>query len=390
VPKREPLSAGAIEIVQQLRDGKPWTRARLAAAVGMSRSTVALRIEELAASGLVEDVGGAVQTGGRPSARIALSPRARVVLAADLGATHASTAILDLVGTPLAYRRRPTTRDDGPEEILEWVAVSAAEMLDELHIAESGLAAAAVGLAAPIEHSTGRPINPPVMPRWDGYEVSGWMRERLVVPTLVEKDVNLMAVGEHARRWRHADNLIFVKMATGIGAGLILSGSLHRGTQGIAGDIGHMRLSDVGDVPCRCGNRGCLEAVASGPALAQRLSSGGHQVGSTAEVLDLIRSGDLEAIQAVRQAGRYLGEALASATSLLNPTTVVIGGSLAQTGEHLLAGAREIVYSRAMPLATQQLSIVQASPEDNPAITGAGILAAEHALSAADLGKRRP
>jgi len=200
---------------------------------------------------------------------------------------------------------------------------------------------------------------------------------------LVDNDVNIMALGERETAWPDVDHLIFVKVATGIGSGVISGGILQRGAQGIAGDIGHVQVPRGADVPCHCGNRGCLEALASGPALAAALRGRGLDIGTNQDVVDLVKRGNLEAIQAVRQAGRDLGVVLTACVSLINPSVIVIGGSMAQAGEHLIAGVREVVYTRSMPLATQHLQITQSGAGPNAAVIGASMLAIHHALSPA-------
>ncbi len=225
------------------------------------------------------------------------------------------------------------------------------------------------------------PINPPIMPGWDRFDVPSFVQQHLEVPVLVDNDVNIMALGEQAYAWPQTEHLIFVKVATGVGSGVISSGRLQRGAQGIAGDIGHVQIARGAGVPCHCGNRGCLEAMASGPAIASALRRGGVEVATPQEVVDLVKQGNIDAIQAVRQAGRDIGEVLTACVSLMNPSVIAIGGSMAQAGEHLIAGVREIVYTRSMPLATGHLSIVQSSAGANAAVLGASMLAIHHALS---------
>jgi glucokinase len=207
------------------------------------------------------------------------------------------------------------------------------------------------------------------------------VQQHLEVPVLVDNDVNIMALGERAVAWPQVEHLVFVKVATGIGSGVISGGLLQRGAQGIAGDIGHVRVARGADVPCHCGNRGCLEALASGPALARTLREQGVDVSTGNDVVDLVKRGDLDAIQAVRQAGRDIGEVLTACVSLVNPSVIAIGGSMARAGEHLIAGVREIVYTRSMPLATEHLAIVQSAAAENAAVLGASMLAIHHALS---------
>ena len=374
-------ASGASELFQLLRDGQPRTRAELATLTGLARSTIATRVDALMQLGLIGPVGDAQSTGGRPSSQFALNPSAKVVLAADLGASHATLAITDLTGTTLAEFRGAMDIARGPEPVLEWMIETARGLLDGIGRAESDLIAIGIGLPGPVEHSSGRPINPPIMPGWDRFDVPGFVQRQIDVPVLVDNDVNIMALGERAFAFPQVESLIFVKVATGIGSGVVSSGRLQRGAQGIAGDIGHVQIPRGDGVPCHCGNRGCLEAMASGPAIASALRRAGVDVETGQDVVELVKRGNIEAIQAVRQAGRDLGEVLTACVSLMNPSVIAIGGSMAQAGEHLIAGVREVVYTRSMPLATEHLSIVQSSAGANAAVIGASMLAIHHALS---------
>ncbi|MET0977107.1 MAG: ROK family transcriptional regulator [Leifsonia sp.] len=374
-------ASGASELFQLLRDGRPRTRAELATVTGLARSTIAARVDSLMELGLVTPVGDALSTGGRPPSRFALNPSARVVLAADLGASHATLAVTDLTGTVLGELREPIDIASGPEVVLSWMVEAAKTLLDRLDRGHDDLVAIGIGVPGPVEHSTGRPVNPPIMPGWDRFDVPGWVQQHLEIPVLVDNDVNIMALGERAFAWPNAEHLMFVKVATGIGAGVISSGRLQRGAQGIAGDIGHVQVARGAGIPCHCGNRGCLEALASGPTIARDLRTAGLDVANGREVVDLVKRGNIEAIQAVRQAGRDIGEVLTAAVSLINPSVIAIGGSMARAGEHLIAGVREIVYTRSMPLATEHLAIVQSSAAENAAVLGASKLAIHHVLS---------
>ena len=374
-------SSGASDLFQLLRDGSPRTRAELAATTGLARSTVALRVEELMSLGLVSPVGDAQSTGGRPSSQFALNPSAKFVLAADIGATHATIAITNLSGVIVAERMGAIDIADGPAVVLDWMMETGLALLAEGELSIDDIIAVGIGLPGPVEHSTGRPINPPIMPGWDQFDVPGFVRERLEVPVLVDNDVNIMALGEQAFGRPQTDNLLFVKVATGIGAGVISAGRLMRGAQGIAGDIGHVQIARGAGVPCHCGNLGCLEALASGPAIAQALTAAGLGAAGASDVVEFVKHGNIQAIQAVRQAGRDLGEVLTACVSLMNPSVIAVGGSMAAVGDHLIAGVREIIYTRSMPLATSKLTIVQSTAGVNAAVLGAGILAIQHALS---------
>ncbi|WP_265521961.1 ROK family transcriptional regulator [Oerskovia flava] len=381
--KFAPRPTGAGDMFQLLRDGQARTRADLAAITGQARSTIAARIDLLMSSGLIAPAGEASSTGGRPPVTFAFNPGARVVLAVDLGATHARLAVTDLASTVLAEVDAPLAIADGPERVLDWVAETGEKLIATTGRSTKDLVSVGVGLPGPVEHSTGHPINPPIMPAWDGADVPGLLSRHFDAAVLVDNDVNIMALGEHRSAWPEVSDMLFVKVATGIGSGIIADGALRRGAQGAAGDIGHIAVTSARDIPCRCGNLGCLEAVASGQAVANALSVGGLDAASSADVVALVRTGDLTASHAVRQAGRDIGSVLAACVSLLNPSMIVIGGILAEAGEHLIAGIREIVYQRSLPLATQHLRIVTSQTRGQAGVLGASALAIDHVLSPA-------
>lgn len=379
-------SPGTGEIFQILRDGHARTKAELAALTGLARSTVASRVDALLAADLLRPAGEAVSTGGRPPARVAFNPRAGLVLAVDLGATHATVAVADLAGVILDARTRAIDIGEGPEALLDAILAEGSALL----AATAGglpLVGVGIGVPGPVEHSTGRPTNPPIMPGWDRFDVPGYVQRTFDVPVLVDNDVNILALGEQATSWPRVDDLVFVKVSTGIGAGIIAGGQLQRGAQGSAGDMGHVQVPMSAGSARQPGDERDLEALASGSALAVALRAEGHDVHTASDVVDLVRAGNTAAIEATRQAGRDVGEVLATVVNLLNPSIIVLGGSIARAGEHLLAGVREVVYRRSIPLATQHLAIVQSQAGDRAAVLGAAIMVAREVLSPANVDR---
>lgn len=363
-----------------LRDGQPRTRAQLADLTGLARSTISARLDALVRLGLVVPFGG-VSTGGRPPSLLAFNPGARVVAGIDLGATHASAALADLDGRILAERTQRLDIASGPKKVLGWAERTVRDLLADQNRTVGELAAIGIGLPGPVEHSTGRAINPPIMPGWDRYDVPGHVQRAFDVPVLVDNDVNVMALGEQHAHLREVTDLVFIKVGTGIGAGIISGGTLQRGAQGTAGDLGHIYVPRGADVTCRCGNLGCLEAIAAVPALANAIRAAGVEVAADADVVRLVRAGDPEAVKAVRQSGRDLGEVLAALVNLVNPSVIVIGGALAAAGESLIAGIREVVYLRSLPLATEHLHIATSRAGERAGVIGAAALAIGHVLS---------
>jgi predicted NBD/HSP70 family sugar kinase len=368
-------------MLQLIRSGRASTRADLVQLTGLARSTVAQRIDALIEHQLVQPSGERTSTGGRPPLTFAFNPGAGVVLAGDLGATHARLAVCDLGVHPLVEEPVELPIAAGPDEVMRQLEEHFDGLLSQAGVTRADVRGVGVGVPGPVEFATGRPVNPPIMPGWDGFPFASRLMDAFGAPALVDNDVNIMALGEHWTSWRHAENLLYVKVGTGIGCGIVASGHIHRGAQGAAGDIGHIRVAGFDEVVCSCGNHGCVEAVAGGGAVARQLRELGRDVVDTRGVVTLARSGDAEAVQLVRRSGRLLGEVLAGAVNLVNPAAIVIGGDLAHAHEQLFAGVREIVYQRSLPLATQHLRIVRSELDDRSGIVGAAVMAVEHVLA---------
>jgi predicted NBD/HSP70 family sugar kinase len=377
---RSQFSAG--RIFQMIRK-QPTSRAEIARASGLARSTVSQRIAALLERGLVVEESEACFTGGRPATRLRLNEAGGVVLAADLGANHDRLAISDLAGRVLAEQTATRPIAQGPEAILGWVRDNFLAQLAQLGLGAGQVIGVGIGVPGPVEFAAGRAVNPPIMPGWHGVSIADHFVDAFPgVDILVDNDVNVMAVGEHRTSWPAVSDLIYVKIATGIGAGIISSGRLQRGAQGAAGDIGHILASEHRDEPCACGNTGCVEAVASGTALARRLRALGHDTQVAMDVVGLAQNGNADAIRVVRDAGRLLGEVLAGAVTLLNPSVVVVGGDLAKAEQPLFAGIREAIYRRGSCLATERLEIVRTRLGDRAGVIGAASLVLDRRLAA--------
>ncbi len=373
-----PTSAGAL--LGAIRDGAAVTRADLARHFGLARSTVAQRVDALLAAQLVYEAGGSTSTGGRPPTVLNFNHAAGVVLVADLGATHARVAVSDLAGSPLAERTADKDIALGPAAVLGWVSDRFAELLKESGHTAADVRGIGIGVPGPVEFASGRPFNPPIMPGWDGYSIPGFFSERYDAPVLVDNDVNIMARGEHWIHWRETEHLLLVKVGTGIGCGIVAGGEIHHGARGAAGDIGHIRATSE-DVVCKCGNVGCLEAVAGGQALALRLAAEGADTANSRDVVRLVKAGDATAMRMVRDAGRSLGEVLAGTVNFFNPEIIVIGGDIAEAQDQLLAGVREGIFSRSLALATRDLRIVPCQLGDRAGVIGAAIMAIDRVLA---------
>lgn len=370
-------------LLQLLRDGVASTRPQLVERSGASRSAVAQRIDALIEAGLVREDGASSSTGGRPAVRLRFNQGQGVVLVADLGATHSRLAVTDLASVVLAELAADCAIADGPVAVLDWVRDRFGELLTEAGRGYDDVRGIGIGLPGPVEHASGRAVSPPIMPGWDGYPVPEHFAD-LDVPVLVDNDVNIMALGEYWTTWRtEVEDLLFIKVGTGIGCGIVAHGQIHRGAQGAAGDLGHVRVPGAADAMCRCGNTGCVEAIAGGQAIADRLREAGRDTANARDVVDLVLAGDRDATHEVRESGRVLGQVLAAAVNFFNPSVIVIGGDVANAHEQLLAGVREVVYQRSLPLATRHLRLVPARLGDGAGIVGASVMVLERIFAPA-------
>jgi predicted NBD/HSP70 family sugar kinase len=266
------------------------------------------------------------------------------------------------------------------------------EMIDELLAAngEVPVWAVTVGVPGPVDFETGRPVAPPIMPGWNGFDVRRRFEQRFDAPVWVDNDVNLLTLGVRAQRENEHVDLIYCKIGSGIGAGLLSQGRIHRGANGAAGDIGHVRVRDS-DAQCRCGKTGCLEAVAggwalvrdaeaaiangAGGALAQIVESG--RTPAPEDISIAAEEGDALAISLIQASARVAGEAIAGIVNLFNPSEIVIGGAVAAAGELFLAEVRQRVYELSLPLATRDLAIVQSVNDVREPLRGGAELARE-------------
>lgn len=374
-----PPSGSPGTLLELIRSGAAATRADLVDATGLARSTVSQRVDSLISDEYVVEAGEARSTGGRPAVTLAFNQDRGVVLSADIGATHSRFAVCDLDASPLAEATVDLAVSEGPDHVLSAAEESFDALMTEADRDASEIVGVGLGVPGPVEFTEGRAVHPPIMFGWHGYPIRDRLSARYAAPALVDNDVNIMALGEHWTLDQIADDLLFVKVGTGIGSGLILGGHLHRGARGAAGDIGHIQAGAT-DVVCRCGNTGCLEASAGGGALARQLNELGYTTSNSRDVVDLVAKGNREALQLLRDAGRLIGGALSSVVNLLNPELIVIGGDLAQTGQTLVAAIREVVYQRSLPLSTADLRIQESSLGDRAGVIGAAALVLDHVL----------
>jgi glucokinase-like ROK family protein len=382
------VAAPQYRILCLLRDEGPLSRAEIADRLDLPRPRVLVELERLVAGRRVREAGPAASRGGRRSTLVELHPEIRFA-GVDLGATSIDVEITDAYLEPVASYSEPADIRTGPKAILHRVD----EILAKLHSdgAYGRLNGIGIGVPGPVSFRDGVPVSPPIMPGWDRYPVRELLSREHNCPVVVDNDVNIMAVGERfGGVARATDNLLFVKIGTGIGCGIYLNGSPYRGPDGCAGDIGHVQADPNGPV-CSCGNVGCLEALFGGaalardalvaarsgasPDLAERLAS--STTITARDVADGAAEGDITCIRLIRDGGRRVGGVLASLVSFINPSMIVIGGGLAGLGHILLAEIRSVVYRRSLPLATGNLPVVLSELGPRAGVVGAAVLASE-------------
>ena len=372
------MPTGPGEVLELIRRGDAVTRGDVADQTGLSRMTVAQRLDRLLAEGLVVEAGETVPTGGRRRRVLRFNEKHSRVLAAAVDTTHTVVALTDLTGRVLAREAVEVRIGEGPSAVLDRIA----ETMGRVAAVEPDvpLCGAGIGLPGPVDPATGHPSQPPMMPGWDAYPVVEHLESALPgVRVLTANDADAAAMGEYAAGRAAVRSLCLVKCSTGIGTGIVIGGRSYRGVDGGAGDIGHVRLARHDSEPCQCGAVGCLAAVASGRAVARRLSDLGHPAASGRDVGRLLREGNPDAAKLTQEAGRRIGEVMATVVCVLNPEVVVIGGSMASSP--LLAGIRETLYQLSLPRATRHISLQLGRLGEDAAVVGLTRLVVDDAFS---------
>lgn len=371
-----------------LRDEGPASRAQLADWIDVPRARLTADLARLVEIGLIREGGLAASRGGRRSTLVQLEPSLRFV-GVDLGATSLTVEVADAHLNPIVSHEEPSDIREGPRTVLRRVCEVVAKLGAEGHLETP--AAIGIGVPGPVSFRDGVPVSPPIMPGWDRFPVRETLAREFGCPVVVDNDVNIMTLGErHGGVARNVENVLFVKVGTGVGAGMVVHGEVYRGTDGCAGDIGHVQTEPDGNL-CPCGNFGCLEALFGGAALArdataaaragasralaERLAARG--VLSAVDVGEAAAEGDPTCIGLIRSGGQRIGTVLAGLVSFFNPGIIVIGGGLAGLGHLLLAEIRSVVYRRSLPLATGNMPVVLSEMGPRAGVLGAALLASD-------------
>lgn len=370
-------------VIQVVRRLTQTSRPEVQRLTGFSRTLVSKYIDTTIDLGLLEEGTLGVSTGGRAPRLLKFNADAGAILIAELGAKGMSIALSDLSGKLSEITEIDGDIALGPEKVLLKIENTFEKIIAKTKKEIWGIG---IGLPGPVEFVAGIPMSPPIMPGWDRYPVRERLFKKFNAPVWVDNDVNLMALGEvsksHERKY---NELIYIKIGSGIGAGILTHGRLHRGAQGCAGDIGHIAVAGVTDVVCRCGNVGCLEAVAGGIAISRDAFLAAENSDSkflrdrlevnnkieASDVIDGAKSGDKWCVDSINAVGQQVGKILATLVNFHNPSLIVLGGGISKAGDQLLASIRETVFKRSLPLATRDLEIRIGQDSDSTGLIGA-------------------
>ena len=406
-------------ILNRVRVSGPITRVAVAHQTGLSRTTVSSIVEELLADNLLVEgqTVDAAPTGGRRATLLHFNADAGYVIGVDLGRSHLTLLLTNLAGQIIARRSGAFDAALGPERCLQQVIASLMNFTSEQRIGWHQIIGVGLGIPGPLDAASRMLVRPPRMPGWDSFDIRAVMERACKTPIYLDNDANMGARGESQYgAARNVENLAYVKVATGIGCGLIMQGDIYRGSGGSAGEIGHVTIDDNGPL-CDCGNRGCLEAVAGGAAItldaargmrgARRAAgadgdgatedaaeeAGGRadadsecldqRLAETLDVADVVQAalaGDPAAHDAIERAGYHIGIALAGLVNILNPSLILLDGSVARSGELLLAPIRQAIVRRSLAASSSAIRIELAQLGDNAIGLGAAATVIEAAF----------
>lgn len=369
-------TANQRRVVDLLRSAGESTQAEIARATGLAPATVSNIVRELTSGGVL-----VLSDTGRRRRLVRLAQSAGLVAGIDYGHRHVTVAISDMAHETLAERRAELGAGVSAHEALDLGASLLAQALTDIGSDQSALVGIGMGLPAPIDDRIGEVGALSILPGWVGVNAARLASDRLGVPVVVDNDANLGALAEHL--WgagQGVDNLAFLKLSEGVGAGLMINGKLFRGRNGTAGEIGHTTMDDFGAV-CRCGNRGCLETLVAARSVIELLEPRFGPDLTIPEIVRRAKEGDNACARVLADTGRQAGVALANLCNLFNPERILIGGELALAGELLLAPMRESVRRCGIPSATADLQILPAALGARAPVVGAVALALRHAPS---------
>jgi glucokinase-like ROK family protein len=377
------LSAAEAEVMRALRRNGQTSRAEVTSITGWSRAKTSQEVNALVEKGYLVDAGEGISKGGRKPRLLRFNSHLGYVVGIDIGATSLEIAFADINGSILKRVVEPADVRQPPEDLLGRCSVLILEMAVAQGIHPEQILGIGVGVPGPVDFARGVLVAPPLMPDWENYPIRNFFKETFTSAfVVVDNDVNIMALGEQrSGDAANVDHFLVIKIGTGIGCGIMASRKIHRGSNGSAGDIGHICVDKQGPI-CRCGNRGCLEAMAAGPAIAEKAMQAVHD-GKSEFLRKLMednqgREGDEAALEIIRASGQMIGDVLAGLVNFFNPSHIFITGGIANFGNHLLIAIKRAVLRRSLPLATTNLAINFSRTGSDAGVLGAIMLALEY------------
>lgn len=380
----------AIDLIRFATTG--ISRTDLADQMGLTRAAVTLIVNDLLENEVILEAESRAIPSGRPPVVLEINPKRGIVAAVDMGATHMNIALADFSAKIIDEKYLAFDIKHGPQICLAEVSRNLHELLDRSGVNISQLMAVGVGVPGPVITDAGTVVSPPIMPGWDGYPIRETLQNEWGCPVSLNNDAELGALGEWAYgAGRGERNLAFIKVGSGIGAGLIINQQIYCGTTGSAGEIGHLTIDENGPL-CSCGNHGCMEAFAGGHAIALQarklIESGKRTLLSGIPIEDLTaqevakaaRRGDLPSQEIIMRAGTFIGIAIAGLINLFNPGAVIIGGGVAQAGDLLTTSIRQAVRERSLLASKQGVHITTAMLGNRSSLMGATVQAINIAI----------
>jgi predicted NBD/HSP70 family sugar kinase len=382
-----------LRVLQALYDSAGTSRPELVRVTGLSRATVSSLVADMVVAGLVcEDNGLAdseSRSMGRPAQLLSLNRSAAYAVGADIGQAHVRVALCDLYGTPVWDQAEVKQVDRAPHETLDLAADLIERALRECGVPRERVLGLGAGIASPVR-SDGALVADGIMAGWVGIRPGAELERRTGLATQLINDANAGALAEHRYgAGRDTDDMIYVRLSAGIGAGIVTAGRLLLGAGGLAGEIGHLIVAKAGAV-CRCGNRGCLETVASPVAIARLLQESWGRTITPDDLPRLLASNNTGALRVIEDAAEAIGYALAGLVTLFNPQLIVVGGDLAAVGERFAGPMCRTIARYALPSAAAQVTIVTGELGSSAEVRGAVSRVLAHAprslaiMSAAD------
>jgi glucokinase-like ROK family protein len=394
------ISSTEAEVIRVLRMSGQTSRTEISNITGWSRAKTSQEVNTLIEKGYLEEAGAGISNGGRRPRLLRFNRHLGYIVGIDIGATSVEVALADITGVVLRRVYEPADVRQPPEELLGNCSRLILDLTVAHDIHPGQILGIGVGVPGPVNFARGVLVAPPLMPDWENYPIRDFFKGTFSSAfVVVDNDVNIMALGEQrAGEAANVDHFLVIKIGTGIGCGIMINRKIHRGSDGCAGDIGHICVDKGGPI-CRCGNRGCLEAMAAGPAIAEKAMQAARNGKSDLlrrmmaekgglltpeDVNAACREGDEEALEIIRASGQMIGDVLAGLVNFFNPSHIFISGGIGNFGNHLLVAIKRAVLRRSLPLATTNLSINFSKAGADAGVIGSIMLALDYLFMVED------